>query len=355
MFWNGNLLNRTVKELTNHNHYSGISIIIITHNEEDNIIDCLDSLSQIDYPKDKYEIVVVDASTDSTPDIVSGYPDVKLIKSQKGFSQQRNTGWRQALFELIAFIDADTIIPPEYLKVVNRVFQKEKKSAALGGNAYPPSNTNRFGLWVSCVGHPAGGAMGLKANMDQGGKQASFVPGCNMVFRKKALRDVNGFDLSFHDGGEDVEISRRLHSKGYHLEYVPDLTLYHKPRNSLKKFIQWNIGVGVTKYNLQRPSLKKLILQPSFPLWLGILILIVVFLWNQPLTLTLVGLAGWIAYLITLYLFAKPFPHLLKQRKQIKVSFFSVIFIIPILIYIRQVFINIGQLKKWNRERGPFD
>jgi len=344
----------TNKKLPDKNHYTGISIIIITYNEEDNIKDCLDSLSKLDYPRDKYEVIVVDASTDSTPEIVSEYRDVKIIKSSNGYSRQRNRGWTEALFELVAFIDADTMVTPDYLQVVNRVFKNEKTAVA-GGNAYPPPNTSRFGLWVACVGHPAGGAMGLKANMSREQKRPSFVAACNSVFRKKVLQEVYGFDLDFDDGGEDVDISRRIKEKGYRLEYLPDLNLYHKPRRSMKKYIRWNIGVGKSKYNLHHPSLRKLIFQPSFPLWLGVPVAAALSLWNRPLTLGLVGVLGWILYLFILFVTAKPYPHLVKQRKKIKVSFFSVFFIIPVLIYIRQACINIGQLKKWRQQRKALD
>jgi cellulose synthase/poly-beta-1,6-N-acetylglucosamine synthase-like glycosyltransferase len=340
----------TDKEPLNPHPFSGISVIIITYNEEENIKDCLNSLFKLDYPKERYEVIVVDSSTDSTPEIVSEYKNVRLIKSRKGFSQQRNTGWNHAVFNIIAFIDADTIVPSEYLKVINKAF-KNKETAAIGGNAYPPENTNRFGIWAACVGHPAGGAMGFKANMKKGQKKPHFLPGCNFAFRKKILDTVNGFNPEFYDGGEDIDISRRMQERGFSLEYIPDLTVYHKPRNSLKKYILWNRGVGKTKFNLTHPSLLRIIFQPSFPLWSLLLILLVLLLVNQPIILAALAVLGWIFYLMTLCLFANPYPHLLKQRKKIGISLFSVLIIVPFLIYLRQVSINIGQLRKWRLMR----
>lgn len=334
------------KGFKDENHYFGISIIIITYNEEENIKDCLDSILKIDYPKGKYEVIVVDASDDSTPEIVSKYRSVKLIKSPKGFSQQRNTGWKNAVYDIIAFADADSIIPSEYLKVINRSF-KNKSVSAIGGNAYPPPSTNRFGIWAAFVGHPAGGSMGFKANMEKGQKKAVFLPGCNFVFRREALKSADGFDPEFYDGGEDVDISRRLYEKGFLLKYIPDLTVFHKPRNSLIKYIKWNVGVGITKFNLKHPSLMRLIFHPSFPLWSLIPVAVFFSLLDQPLLLFVVLGLGWTFYLILLYVFTNPFPHLLRQRKQIGGSLIAVLFIVPLLIYLRQISINIGQIKKW--------
>jgi len=340
----------TDKEPLDQHHFYGISVIIITYNEEENIKDCLNSLLRVDYPKERYEVIVVDSSTDSTPEIVSEYKDVRLIKSSKGFSQQRNKGWNHAVFNIIAFIDADTIIPAEYLKVINNAFKK-KETTAIGGNAYPPENTNRFGLWAACVGHPAGGAMGFKANMKKNQKKPSFLPGCNFAFRKEILEAVNGFDPVFYDGGEDIDISRRIKKMGSPLKYIPELAVYHKPRNSLKKYIQWNRGVGRTKFNLKHPSLLKLIFQPSFPLWSLLPVSVIVLLLDRPFVLVPFVVSGWIFYLTALYFFANPYPHLLRQRKKIGISFLSVFFTVPFLIYLRQVLINTGQLEKWRLVR----
>ena len=81
-----------------------VSIVVITYNEEKNISGCLSSLLNIDYPKNKYEILVIDASTDKTFDIASKFKNVKVIKSkEKGFAVQRNLGIKLSKNEFILF------------------------------------------------------------------------------------------------------------------------------------------------------------------------------------------------------------------------------------------------------------
>lgn len=143
---------------------ASISVVIITYNEEKNIRQCLDSLMALDYPRDRHEILVVDASTDDTPQIVQSYQSVRLLRSAKGFSQQKNAALQAAKFDIVAFTDADCLIPRDWLRVIDRAFQDERV-AAVGGNAFPPPGTRRFGLWSACVGHPAGGAIGFDANV----------------------------------------------------------------------------------------------------------------------------------------------------------------------------------------------
>lgn len=331
---------------------ASISVIVITYNEEANIRDCLDSLLALEYPPDKHEIVVVDASTDKTPRIVQSYPGVRLIHSAKGFSQQKNVGLDAARFEIVAFTDADCVIPSDWLRVVDRAFQ-DSRVAAVGGNAFPPPATSRFGRWTACVGHPAGGAIGFDANVRRTKEGVAFVPGCNSAFRKKALLEVGGFDPRFYDGGEDVDVSRRLRQKGFLLDSVPDLTVYHKARGHLKSYLKWNIGVGLTKFNLLEPSLLNLIFQPFFPLWPGAVVLVGLSLfWKNPILAVFLFVGLWCFFLVGLFFGTRPYPLLLKRRKKIGVHLLSCLTVVPLLVLLRQVCINIGQLKKWVRVRG---
>jgi cellulose synthase/poly-beta-1,6-N-acetylglucosamine synthase-like glycosyltransferase len=334
---------------------SPISVIVITYNEEKNIRGCLDSLLALDYPAGLYEVLVVDASTDSTPRIAEEYPRVRLIRSEKGFSQQKNEGLKAAAFDFLAFTDADCLIPGDWLQVINRAF-RDPRIAAVGGNAYPPPDTGRFGKWTACVGHPAGGAVGFDANVERGRDGISFVPGCNSAFRKDALRSVNGFDPDFREGGEDVDVSRRLKQAGFFLVYIPELPLYHKPRGTPLSYWKWNVQVGITKFSLRRPSLGRLILEPSFPPWSAAIFLGIVFLASRghPGAALALSAGLWVLFLGVLLFLAKPFRLLIERRKKIGVRLMTVKTVIPFLVYLRQVAINIGQLEKRRRERrGP--
>ncbi|MDH4196738.1 MAG: glycosyltransferase [Candidatus Aminicenantes bacterium] len=327
-----------------------VSVIIITLNEEQNIRDCLDSLMRLDYPAEKYEIIVVDASTDATPDIAATYRRVKVVRSGKGFSRQKNAGVRASRFDLLAFTDADCLIPPAWLRTITRAF-RDPRLAAAGGSAYPPRGTSGFELWSACVGHPAGGAIGLEANVAPGAEGIDFVPGCNSVYRRGALEDVGGFNPDFEDGGEDIDVSRRLRAKGYFLDYVLDLFVYHKPRPTLRAYFRWNVGVGATKYSLRRPALGRLLLEAGSPLWpaafLGGLVALPGFPWSHLVAVV----AAWAAMLLGLLVGTRPYPLLVKRRRRIGISLVTVLTVVPFLIAVRQAGINLGQLRKRRKEK----
>jgi GT2 family glycosyltransferase len=322
-----------------------ISVVVISYNEEKNIRDCLDSLARQDYPDERYEIVVVDSSIDSTPEIAASYKKVRLLRAPKGYSIQKNRGIEAARFNIVAFTDADCLIPSGWLRVINAAF-KNPRIAAIGGNAYPPPGTSRFGRWSACVGHPAGGAIGFDANVTRGPEGVSFVPGCNSCFRKDALLDAGGFGPEFFDGGEDVDISRRLRKKGYYLDYIPELTVFHKPRPNLSRYLLWNVTVGVTKYNLQRPSLLRTLVLPGLLLSSALLLAALIVLSKSVSFFLLSSGSLWIAFLIVLLFAAKPYRLLVQRRKRIGVSWLAVGTAVPFLIALRQVGISLGQLKK---------
>jgi cellulose synthase/poly-beta-1,6-N-acetylglucosamine synthase-like glycosyltransferase len=201
------------------------------------------------------------------------------------------------------------------------------------------------------VGHPAGGAVGFDANVVRSAAGISFVPGCNSVFRKEALLDVGGFDPGFFEGGEDVDVSRRLKQKGYFLDYIPELTVFHKPRGTLAGYLRWNIQVGITKFSLRRPSLGRLVFQPAFPLWpvAGISAIAFLAMSGRPLAAMVLAGASWGLYMGVLIAWARPYRLLLERRRKIGVSLLTVLTVIPVLIYLRQVGMNIGQFKKRRR------
>jgi len=74
---------------------------------------------QIDYDRDMLEIIVVDGnSTDNTREIVSQYPVKLLLEERHGLNAARNTGIKNSSGEIVAFTDADCIIPKDWISKI---------------------------------------------------------------------------------------------------------------------------------------------------------------------------------------------------------------------------------------------
>lgn len=99
-----------------------VSVIIPTYNEEDDIGQTLDSLSALTYHP--LEVIVVDASTDRTPQIVLGYqdriPGLHLVPQGKtpGVSAARNVGLREAAGQIVIILNGDVFLPPDFIERV---------------------------------------------------------------------------------------------------------------------------------------------------------------------------------------------------------------------------------------------
>ena len=85
-----------------------ISVVIITHNEEDNIKRCLESVSFAD------EIIIIDSfSRDSTLKIASAFTGNIIKRKWEGFSKQKNFGISRARNEWVLSLDADEVLSLE--------------------------------------------------------------------------------------------------------------------------------------------------------------------------------------------------------------------------------------------------
>lgn len=101
------------------------SIVVPFYNEEKHIEQCIQALLALDYPRDRYEILMVNNnSTDRSVAIVERYPEVTLLhESRAGDFAARNLGVRSAKGDLIAFTDSDTAPQSDWLTRAKAVMQ----------------------------------------------------------------------------------------------------------------------------------------------------------------------------------------------------------------------------------------
>ena len=326
----------------------GVSVIVITKNEEDNIRECLSSILSNSY--ENFELIVVDSSTDDTAMVVNGMSDKKIryfYSERGGFSIQRNIGLREAKHNIVVFTDADCVVPSDWLGTLLSAYKGD--IAGVGGNAYPLSGSPWFGRCVACLGFPGGGSIGLEANFEE--KRGVQIATCNALFLRKALLDVGGFGEGLSYGGEDTAICRELKESGYKVIYEPKSFVWHRTRNTMGQFISWCIRRGKARSQLQPVSLIQVLFDPSSPagtLFLIIIIAIVASNWLLTGIITLLFL--YLVFVIGLYSLSRKYNLLLKRKKSIEVGFLSLIFVVPILLYGRRMIMSSAEIiARWER------
>ena len=122
-----------------------ISVVIPARNAEDIIENCLKSLRELDYPKDRMEVIIADGlSTDRTREIAESYGAKVIANPGLRVVSGRNIGFEAAQGELIAFSDADCVMDRYWLKNSIKYFEDERV-AGIGGPNLVPQSESAFG------------------------------------------------------------------------------------------------------------------------------------------------------------------------------------------------------------------
>ena len=181
-----------------------ISVIIPAYNEAQSIRDCLISLSSQTLPRESYEIIVVDGgSDDNTLEIAKEYADLVFIQESPKVGGARNDGISRAKYEIVATTDADTVLPPHWLKRVQVLFD-DPDIVQVFGPVTPKEGgiLNRFYLSLA----------NNFARIGYYTKVFYFTLGCNTAFRKDKFIEAGMYHMV--DAGDDLEIPRRMIAYG---------------------------------------------------------------------------------------------------------------------------------------------
>jgi len=113
-----------------------ISLVIPVYNEERHLQNCLEAVRRQRQPF--HEIIVVDNnSSDATAAIIRQFPEIKLLhEAKQGVVHARTTGFNAATGEIIARIDGDTIVPPDWSSTLQTIFADNTVAAVSGKVEY---------------------------------------------------------------------------------------------------------------------------------------------------------------------------------------------------------------------------
>lgn len=231
------------------NDLPSISIVVPVLNRERTIGKCVQSLMELDYPS--YEVIVVDnGSADKTYEIVSQFPVKLVTEERRGPYAARNKGIELAQGEMVFFFDSDCIATKDLLKMLVRNFTDEC-IAGVGGQlqTYDPATViEQFEDFAEILvfNLPKGFIQWNKNEFLSGAIYAS-----NVLFRKKVLEEVHGFDPDFMSGG-DYHLCWTLQRLGYKLYFDPEAVVKHMHRADLNGLIQ-----QFFKYGKEQPRLLK--------------------------------------------------------------------------------------------------
>jgi glycosyltransferase involved in cell wall biosynthesis len=222
-----------------------VSVIVCTFNRSRLLSDCLDSLLDQTYPRDRYEIIVVDdGSKDKTRDVLDDFvqksPLVKCFsQTNAGLSAARNTGIKNSSGEIICFTDDDCIATKDWIERL--VSGYAEGIGGVGGRIIAKNLDSIVERYSE-----------KSKFFDQEAFRDIFIIGANSSYLKVALGKAGYFDEAFRYAGDDVDMGVRVRSGGYKFVYVKDAIVYHNHRSSLRDMIKQVYGYGKSYARLHK-------------------------------------------------------------------------------------------------------
>jgi len=217
------------------NKLPGVSVIVPVFNDEKRIEILLRALLEQEYPKDRYEILIVDnKSTDRTRDIVQKYP-VRLLEEKEFQSSYaaRNRGIQAAAYDLIAFTDSDCRADPCWLSGGVKTLLERPADLAAGQVRFTYYERSAAEIYDSICHLQSGRHI----------QQHQSAPTANLFVQKRVIDQIGSFPVV--ESGGDLLWTRTAVQHHFRLEYAEGAVVYHPARslgNLLKKRLRTGRG-----------------------------------------------------------------------------------------------------------------
>lgn len=213
-----------------------VSVIIPCFNGAKTIVECLQSLESQETSFNT-EVVVVDSSTDETPELVrTHFPNVRLIHFSERHScgKARNVGLKSTSSDIVLFIDADCRAPSNWVQSMAEQLTIGGADAVCGAidNGTPDSITGTIGYYLEFFRF---------LPHQKAPHQASWLIGGTSGFRRSVIQDFRYSDVSL---GDDFLMSYQLKSQGAGLVMIPDVAITHLNRTGFKIVFDYQVKIG---------------------------------------------------------------------------------------------------------------
>lgn len=215
------------------------SIVVAARNEASNIVACVESLLNQQYPANHFEVIVVDDhSTDDTFKIISAIAGIKALSLTEGVGKKAALalGINNAMYECIATTDADCVVGERWLASLNESFNQSGAALLTGPVKISPCDRmpgafEAMDVAITMVVT----AFGIRR------KRYYLANGANMAFNKKSYESLGGYQSHTHyASGDDVFFYAEAARQGYKISFAGDeeAIVTTKPQPGWKQLLQ---------------------------------------------------------------------------------------------------------------------
>jgi GT2 family glycosyltransferase len=211
---------------------SPASVVIPVHGNAALTRRCLD-LVLADLPADCEVVVVDDASTDETGEVLRSFGErirVLTMAENVGFARACNQGAAAAASELLVFLNNDTEPRAGWLETLVRYVEREPAAAVVGAKLiYPTGTVQHAGVVFGQDGYPHNLYAGLPedhAAVNRSRRLQAVTAAC-MLVRSEAFEQAGGFDEGYENSLEDVDLCLRIGAGGGEVHYCHEAVAVH--------------------------------------------------------------------------------------------------------------------------------
>jgi GT2 family glycosyltransferase len=229
------------------------SLVIPTHSRPAQLSACLRSLAEIDYPRECFEVIVVDDGSEPPVDsVVAPFRSeltLSLVRqANAGPAAARNTGVERARGTFLAFTDDDCLPEPSWLRALADALAQAPESM-VGGETLNAATGNLCSETSQLI------VQAVYRYYNAGPRRARFLASNNLAVSAKGFREVGGFDPAFR-AAEDRDLCDRWLHSGRLIIYHPAARVRHAHMLNPRSFCQqhFRYGRGAERFHRLRAS-----------------------------------------------------------------------------------------------------
>lgn len=203
------------------------SVILVGYNSAGYIGRSLDSLLTQTIPVAEFEVIVLDnASSDSTADVVDGYggrfAHLTVIRSGRnvGFAAGVNVAATHAHAPILVLLNPDAVADPTWLEALLQPLESESNVALAGSRVVKEDGS---GLYAAALEILYGGI----CVVHEGDRRTDAVSGCALAVRRDVFASLGGFASDLFMYGEDLDLGHRVRSAGYRIAFAGQSVAHH--------------------------------------------------------------------------------------------------------------------------------
>lgn len=229
--------------------YPYISVLVPAHNEAKVIVKTVESLLDLNYPNNRYEIIVInDNSSDKSRELLEDMQKrykgraLKVINTDKvtggkGKSNALNIGYKQSIGNYIVVYDADNTPERDALRyLVAEIENDDELAVVIGKFRTRNRDVNLLTRFINIE------TLSFQW-MAQAGRWQLFnlctIPGTNFIIRRDVIDKIGGWDINAV--AEDTELSFRIYAMGYKIKFMPLSVTWEQEPQTLKVWFKQRV------------------------------------------------------------------------------------------------------------------